>query len=193
MSWDDVGNAIQQAVARAANLTDDKVIWKDQDYSAPGTDYATVRLGGPLPRGIDYIQTYVDETRPLGQEVELRATGRREVPLEIEFFTGQAVSGKSTSALQRAASFCLALTLPTVRGILAAQDVVPFDPGAPQWIPDVPSTKFRGRAVVTVRCRMPAPTASEYTGFIERVSGTVNATGPTGEVLSRAFDTNDAG
>jgi hypothetical protein len=192
MSWDDVGDAIQAAIVRASGLGAGQVIWKGQNRSQLATDYVTLQLGGPITLGIDYIQTSTDLSRPAGQEIELRARGRREYPLEVECFTTQAISARSNSALELCSRLLLALTLPSVRAILTAQDVSPFDPGTPQWIPDVPSTRFRGRAVATVRCYMPPPTAVEYVGYIERMSGTVTMHGGVNGDSVQSFDSDAA-
>lgn len=192
MSWDDVGNAIQAAIVQASGLTPGQVLWKDQDINAPVLDYVAISLGGPIQLGIDFLAQDFDATRPRGQEFRLRVTGTREVPLEIECFTASAVTGRQASALYLCTRVLAALVLPSVRELMAAQDVVPFDPGQPNWIPDVPSTQFRGRAVATVRCYMPCPTVEEYVGYIERVTGTVSAVDAGNVVLTRPFDT-DAG
>lgn len=189
MSWDDVGDAIQAAIAKASGLAPGQVIWKDQDGNAPLLDYVAISLGGPIQLGIDYLAQDFDETRPRGQEFRLRVQGTREVPLEIECFTASAITGRQASALYLCTKILAALVLPSVRELMAAQDVVPFDPGAPQWIPDVPSTTFRGRAVATVRCYMPVPTVEEYVGYIERVTGTVSALDAGNVVLTAPFDT----
>jgi len=192
MSWNDVGDAIQAAIVRASGLAASQVVWKDQDRGQPLTDYVALRLGGGITLGIDYIQSSTDLTRPLGQEIELKVRGRREVPLEVECFTSESVSSRSGSALELCSRIMAGLTLPSVRAILAAQDVSPFDPGTPNWIPDVPSTRFRGRAVATVRCYMPPPTAVEYVGFIARVSGTVTIQGGANGDQTQTFDSDQA-
>jgi len=192
MSWNDVADAIQAAVARASGLDAGQVVWKDQDRGQPLTDYVALRLGGGITLGVDYIQTSTDLTRAPGQEVELKVRGRREVPLEVECFTSESVSGRAGSALELCSRIMAGLTLPSVRAILAAQDVSPFDPGTPNWIPDVPSTRFRGRAVATVRCYMPPPTVVEYAGFIERVSGTVTIQGGANGDQTQTFDSDQA-
>lgn len=193
MNWDDVGDAIQAGIERAANLGPGKVVWKAQDVGAPELPYVAISLGGPIVLGIDYLETSQDLTRERGQEVKLEVRGQREVPLEIEVFTAAATAGRKTTALALCSTILASLVLPSVRQIFARQEVSPFDPGPPSWIPDVPSTKFRGRAVATVRCYMPPPTVAEYVGYIERVSGTVVARGAAaGGDLVRPFDTNAA-
>lgn len=186
MSWDAIGDAIQAAIARASGGS--TVIWKHQDRSAPLLDYVAISLGGMLTLGIDYLQTSFDDTRPRGQEVQLLVRGRREVPLEIECFTNQAVSGRQGAATVLCSTILAGLLLPSVRQMFTDAGVSPFDPGTVNWIPDVPSTKFRGRAVATVRCYMPPPTVAEYVGYIERVSGDVTVQGGAGGDRTEPFD-----
>lgn len=190
MIWDDVADALQRAVVRASGLPDDHVVWKDQDYTAPSVDYATLRITSFIPLGIDYVSTSQDLTRIRGQEIELRARGRREVPLELEFFTAANISGRSGAALALASRALASMVLPSVRQIFRLAEVGLFDVGTAQWIPDVPSTHFRGRAIAVVRLYMPPPTVAEYTGYIERVSGTATMRGSNGDV-TLPFDTGD--
>ncbi len=170
MNWDDVGNAIQAAVARSSGVT---TIWKDQNVNAPALDYVAIRLGSIESLGIDYLRTKQDLTRPRGEEFKLEVIGIREVPLEIECFTAFSVGGQNMAALSLCERTKNGLLLPSIRGLLKAQAVSPFDPGPTLWIPDIPSTKFRGRAVCTVRCYMRPPSFPEYVGYISRIRGTV--------------------
>lgn len=189
MNWDDVGDAIQAAIARSSGVT---TVWKHQDRNAPALPYVAISLGTVITLGIDDLQKTFDDTRPRGMEVKAEVRGVREVPLEIECFTTEAVSGRSGSALALCSRTVTGLVLPSVREIMAAQNVSPFDPGGPRWIPDVPSTHFRGRAVATVRCYMPPPSVFEYYGYIERISGTVTMHGGAGGDQSQDFDTDAA-
>lgn len=187
MSWDDVGDAIQKAVERASGVT---TIWKHQDSNAPSGDYVAISLGSIQTLGIDYVRTSQDLTRPLGEEIKLEVLGVAEVPLEIECFTTSGTtSGREAAALALCSKTVRGLLLPSVRSILKKKAVAPFDNGTAQWIPDIPSTKFRGRAISTVRCNMRPPSVAEYTGYIARVRGTFHAfygnTGYTG-----TFDSN---
>src|SRR6201999_4655881 len=138
VSWDDVGNAIQAAIVQASGLPANQVIWKGQDVNAPPQDYIAISLGGPIQLGIDYLAQDFDATRPRGQEFRLRVSGTREVPLEVECFTSSAITGRQSSALYLCTKLLAALVLPSVRELMAAQDVVPFDQGQPQWIPSCP-------------------------------------------------------
>lgn len=179
MNWDDIGNAITDAVRIASGLDENHVIWKHQNYNAPDEDYLTISLGNPITLGIDYIVTTTDMNRPRGREVEIKVEGVRERTLEIEFFslpseTGGA--GNKEAALAKLEELKTSLTLPTIRNILRAQRVSPFDPGPTNWIPDIPGSKFRGRASCSIRCYMPPPTVAEYVGFIDRVTGQIITT-----------------
>lgn len=192
MNWDDVGDAIHAAVARASGLAPELVIWKDQNQGAPSLDYVTIRLGTMIPLGIDSITKRFDASRPRGQEFEARTTGTRETTIEVEGFTSQSVSGRSAAALALVSRIYSGLLLESTREILRAQDVCVFDVSSVTWVPDLPSTRFRGRAVGTLRAYMPAPTVSEYYGYIERFSGTIEAVDAGGELTVLAFDSGAA-
>jgi len=191
VNWDDVGDAVLAAVLRASGLDDQHVVWKDQDRSAPTLDYIAVQLAGIIPLGIDHVQQTYDPSRPRGQEFELAVRRRQEVALEIECFTEGSVSGCRSAALALCNQVTMGLRLPSVAQLLRAQNVAVFDTGTPQWIPDVPSTKFRGRAVATVRTYMPPPLVAEYAGFIARVSGTTTARGGANGDIFQPFDSGD--
>ena len=110
-----------------------------------------------------------------GSEIALTTAGVREVALEVEVFTASTVEAVGKAAALSVLDKILGkLRLPTARGAFAAVGVVPFDPGPAAWIPDLVSVGFRGRAVATVRCRMPARAFAEYTTWIAQT--TVGAT-----------------
>lgn len=179
IDWRQWEDAFQAAIARASGLPVTQVVWKHGNVNAPPLDYVALSLGGSTTIGIDYIRQTYDGTRAQGQEFELAVQGEREVPLEIECFTVATNTEAAARALaERSRS---ALLLPSVRGILTAVGVSPFDPGSVRWIPDVVSAGFRGRASCSVRCYMPAPHIAEYVGYIASVRGTMTVLdGPTG-------------
>lgn len=188
MSWDAIGDAIYRAFKQASNLPDDRVIWKHQNFNAPDQEYLTISLGSMLTIGQDYVQTFTDDNRPPGQEIEIAVRGTRETTLELEIFTQSNIVVQSTAALARLTSVVARLALPSVREILFAQGISPYDPGPARWIPDIPGVAFRGRAVCSIACYMPLPTESEFAGYIARVIGEVTSESPSGSVTS-SFDT----
>jgi hypothetical protein len=191
VSWDDVGDALQDAIQRASGLPAGRVIWKNQDRSAPPLDYVAIDLGTMLPVGIDGLQTSFNGSRPRGQEVKIQTLGTRECALTVECFTEVATSGKERSALVLCSRIYSGLLLPSIQTILSRADVSVWDVSSINWIPDVPSRGFRGRAIGNLTCYMPAPTAAEYTGYIERMSGTVTVLGANGSPsgITQPFDT----
>lgn len=191
MSWDDVGDALQNAIQRASGLAAGKVIWKNQDRNAPLLDYVAIDLGGMIPIGIDGVITSTNMNRPTGQEIKIETRGTRECVLTVECFTSTAISGRESSAMVLCSKIYSGLLLPSNREILSRADISVFDVSLINWIPDVPSRSFRGRAVGELRCYMPAPTVAEYAGYIARVSGTVTVLGANGSPsgITRPFDT----
>jgi hypothetical protein len=191
VSWDDVGDAIQDAIQRASGLAAGRVIWKNQDINARQLDYVAIDLGGMIPIGIDGLITSTNTNRPRGEEIQISTIGVRECSLSVECFTASAISGREASAMVLCSKIYSGMLLPSIRAILYRADVSVFDVSQISWIPDVPSRSFRGRAVGELRCYMPAPTVSEYAGYIERVSGTVTVLGAVGSPsgITRPFDT----
>lgn len=69
------------------------------------------------------------------------------------------------------------LRLDGIRHGLRKAGLSTFDSDPVQWIPDIPSARFRGRAVTTVRCYVPVQDCFEYVGYIATVSGRIYPTG----------------
>lgn len=181
--WED---AFQAAVARAGGLPVNSVVWKYGNVDAPALPYVAISLGGSISIGIDYVRETYDASRAQGQEFELAVEGQREVPLEIECFTADVTTESSARAL--AERIRSALTLPSVRDILSAVGISPFDPGPVNWIPDVVSVGFRGRAVCTVRCYVPLAKIAEYVGYIATAHVTATVEGSETTPITRTFD-----
>lgn len=193
MNWDDVGDAIQQAVSLSSGVT---TVWKYQNMNAPALPYVAISIGSMLALGIDYTRASFDITRPNGQEFKFEVKGIREIALEIEAFTASSVAGRQAAALALCSQTCQGLLLTNPNSILAAQAVAPFDFGPVQWVPDVVGVGFRGRAHATVRCYARPPTVVEYAGYIARVTGQVNVFGMTSSPSGYStfgFDTAAAG
>lgn len=187
MSWVDIENVMQSAIVRASGLASDRVFWSYQDVNEPQLDHITIRFGGEIVIGIDRVETTTNLSRPRGQEIKQEIKGVREVPFEIEVFTA-ATSGDA--AARRVAELVRTrLRLPDIRYALRGVGVSPFDPGPISYVPDVPSAKFRGRAICTIRCYVPVMDCIEYTGYIARVRGNVyihgmvGASSPTGTAI----------
>lgn len=175
MSWEDIENAMQSAIVKASRFDARNVLWSYQDSNQPADDYIVIRFGGETTIGIDRIATEQDLTRPNGQEMKQSVRGVREVPLEIEVFTTDTTG--SDSARRVASLITSRLRLDSVRAPLQKAGISPFDPGPVKYIPDIPSVKFRGRAIVTVRCYVPVIDCDEYTGYIARVRGITTVIG----------------
>jgi hypothetical protein len=176
MSWVDVENAMQAAVVAASRLNADKVTWSYQNVNEPALDHVVINFGGAIGIGQDWIKNDQDLSRPQGQEIQQRVRGVREVPFEIECFTTTTSGG--AAARQLAEVIRSRFRLSTVRSPLIAVGLSPFDTsGAVNWIPDIPTVNFRGRATCTIRCYVPVEDCDEYVGYISRVTGRLYVSG----------------
>jgi hypothetical protein len=175
MSWADIENAVHKAVCLASGYAAEQVIWSFQDYNAPTLDYINLTFGGELALGQDWVRITQDLTRPAGQEIKIDIRGIREVPLQIEVFTSD-VHGND-SARRVAEMVRTKLRLDGVRHGLRRAGLSPFDSDSVQWVPDIPTANFRGRAVLNVRCYVPVMDCYEYVGYIARVRGHIFPSG----------------
>lgn len=174
MSWVDIEDAIHRAVCLASGYPSDNVIWSFQNRNAPDLDYIALSLGGEIQVGRDWTYIEQDLTRPAGQEIRVNVSGTREVALQVEVFTSDVYGD---DAARRVAEVIRSkLRLDSVRYGLNRAGVSPFDSDPVQWLPDIPTARFRGRAVLTVRCYVPA-NVFEDVGYIARVSGRIYPTG----------------
>lgn len=175
MSWEDVQDAVQEAIVRASRLPPEQVLWSYQSINEAALDHVRINLGGEIAIGIDRIATTTDLTKPVGQEIRQDVRGVREVALEVECFTVETLG--STAARRLAELIRTRIQLDTVRGVLKKAGVSAFDSGPVGWVPDIPNARFRGRALLTIRCYVPMSDCDEYTGYIERVRGTMRMSG----------------
>jgi hypothetical protein len=130
--------------------------------------------------GQDFIVEDYSAARTAGQEFRQTVTGTREAVLQVEVFSSASVSSASAAdAMETAEKIRTSLRLDSIRATLAAVGVVPFDRPSVNYIPDVVGVGFRGRAVVSVRCYMPAPAVVAYTGYIASIAGTITVEGGT--------------
>lgn len=175
MSWADIEDATHKAIRLASGYASDQVFWSHQNFNAPTLDYVLLTFGGELALGQDWIRITQDLTRPVGQEIKLDVRGVREVPLQIEVFTSDVYGD---SAARRVAEMIRTkLRLDGVRHGMRRAGISPFDSDSVQWIPDIPTANFRGRAVLTVRCYVPVIDCYEYVGYIATVRGLIFPSG----------------
>lgn len=179
MSWANTFKVVRQAVAQAAGIADGQVVWGWQNVDAPGLAYVALRLGGSRTVGIDYERQTTDLGRPAGQEIVSTARGLREVPLDVECFTGD-TAPTGNEALALAETLRTGLGMGAIRDLMQTVSFAIFDPGRLQYIPDVVSQGFRGRAILNARCYMPAAALVAYYGYIASVSGTATTKMPDG-------------
>lgn len=190
MSLQDTLDAIQAAIVSASGLSAGKVIWGFQNADQPELNYVSLSLSQLMTLGIDSVMTDYDGGRDAGAEIGLTVSGVREVGLEVSVFT--AALAEAADALWLAEKIRTSLVLPSIRSALATVAVVPFDPGPVQYIPEVVSVGFRGRAIMTIRCYMPAPVVVEYIGYIAEVQGTKTVKGGLTSPHSYNFDYTDS-
>lgn len=166
VSWTDIEDALRAWVLAASGYTDQLVLFGYQNDNAPNEDYATISLGGQTQIGHDCLTSDYDAMRPAGQEIELKVAGEREFSVTVEFYT-TAVTGQATGRAL-ASKVQTALRLPSIRAALNDAGISPFDHGDIQWLPAVESTRFVGRAILTIRCYIRDDLA-ERTGYIDKV------------------------
>lgn len=193
MSWANVEAAIQAAIVSASGLADGQVFWEHQDAPQPPLDdthplMVSMSLGSIIGLGIDMVSHNYDGARPAGQEVQLVVEGQREATLQLQVFSAATVDTVSKATARACAEQIRGmLRLPTARDLMAAQDVVPFDPGTVGWVPQVVGIGFRGRATLDIRCYVPLQALVEYTTYVSTISGTVTAKGGRAGDIMRPF------
>lgn len=106
------------------------------------------------------------------QEIIAQVSGMREVTLELTCFTDATATEADASILAETTS--TSMLLPSIRTGLQAANIGLFDPGPVSYVPQVVAVKFRGRAVVPLRCYVPAQSVIEYITYIQTVSGTLS-------------------
>ena len=102
MSWTDLRDAMQGAVAAASGLAGSAVIWKFQDSNQPpATRYIALTVSPASNPGQDGIQaTYVGGADPL-VDMRLDVIGLRELTLALEVFSASVADDDDAAALQR--------------------------------------------------------------------------------------------
>ncbi len=174
MTWYLTRDAIVAAVVAASGLS--SVIWEGQDADQPALPYVAIAIGGLQEIGMDWVIPHTDLNRPEGQEIELAVTGWRDVSLELKVYTEATIaSSTATDATAIGERIRSSLLLPSIRRNLATVGVVPIDSSPSNNVPPIVAIKFRGFALIDVRCYMAAETVSEYCGYIASLSGTITA------------------
>jgi hypothetical protein len=182
MSWEDVENVMQAAIVTASRLSADRVTWSYQNVNEPEQSHVVITFGGSVNASQDWIRNTQDLSRPKGQEMRQQIRGVRDVPFDIDVFT-DATSG-SGAARHLADLIRTRLRLDSIRLELRRYGISPFDTfGAVNWIPDIPTVNFRGRATLTIRCYVPVDDCDEYVGYIARVQGLIAPSGLGGTGL----------
>lgn len=193
VSWVDVENAVQGVIVRCSGLAADRVTWGYQNVNETERDHVVINFDGARGIGVDRVHATQDLTRANGQEIAQEVRGLREAPLEIAAYTA-GLNGDS-AARQLCERIRTRLRLDTSIFDLRRAQVSIFDKSAPiQWRPYIPSTEYRGYAVLPVRCYVPITAAIEYVGYIARVRGMVypaGYVGPSG-ATGLAFDSAQA-
>lgn len=197
--WADIRVAMQQAIVAASGFNPDRVIWADQNANMPPDDFIDLSLSGFVNPGQDGILSTYDAAAPAGREITQQVIGQREVTLTVEVFTTTLVSSHARNAVltgddalavvDRIRSMFM---FDTIRDPAAALGISFFDLSAnAEYVPKIVSAGFRGRCVWPVRCWVPAMPVTQQTTYIQKVEGTVRATGAEPPPIVLPFDTSN--
>ena len=168
-NWQAVQDAIFAWAVASSGYPSDKVIWRDQDGTAPSGDYIILSiLGSDTVEGtVRHERT--DPAKPPGQEVILTVGGTRSVQVEAQVLTTQTIT--ATDALATAERMRTRTSLPSVRDLLLSAGISPFDAGSVQQVNQVRAANFVGRAVLTYRAYL-ADLVEERGTYIQAVQAT---------------------
>lgn len=85
IDWTTVEGSLFDWITDKLGLTDDRVIWQDQNVPQPAYPYISLKRSGWLKEGgVDETRTSTDLTQDPGKEIELLTTGPREFTLNIQ-------------------------------------------------------------------------------------------------------------
>lgn len=147
--WVPAEDAIRIWLLRASGFGDQFVIHKNDNANAPDTDYINFVMGAGRGIGNDALTTEYDAAGSADQQIITTVEGQREATLTVQAFT---VDRNGEAAARSVLGRCqTALALPSIRELLADVGVVIFDHGSIEYVPEVVSTLFIGRAVLTCR------------------------------------------
>lgn len=169
IDWKIVEDAVRVAILAAAQYTDDRVIYKNENANQPaiGVDYIGMYLTSVIGLGQDAVTDSTDLGQPAGEEIEIKVSGDREFGVQVEAYTVS--TNAEITARATLSKMQTRLALPSIREALrAAASVSIFDFGDVQYLPAIHLTKFKGRAITVLRCYV-RDDASERTGYIASV------------------------
>jgi len=170
MAWSDIETAIRAWVKSGSGLTDEQVIWADQNGGSPALPFIDIRLGELVPVGAaDASDWEYDAGGPAGQEIVMSGHGVREFAVSVRAFSASPLGNSSARALLSKVQTALALE--SARSALHAAGVTPFDNGRVQVVPAILETSWEGRAVLQVRFYT-EETVTERTTYIDTVEVT---------------------
>lgn len=171
MNWIVIEDALELWVRQALAFTEDQVRWADQNVDQPsGDDHAVIRIGPIVtPGGPDNLEVRTDLARPLGEEIEHRSLGYREITVNVQVFTNETHGGDRAQALLDRAR--TRLHLPGVREGLFAAGLVPLRLGGVLNLTALEDSDMEGRASLDVTF-VTTVTESERSGYIATVEVT---------------------
>ena len=166
--WATIENALRAWVKTGSGYADSKIIWVDQNGPRPANDFITLRIGDLVSLGaVDELRVTTNLANPNGSEIVLEVNGLREFTLSIQAFNTATVS--TSTSREVLSKVQAALKLPSVRALLNAAGLGPFDMGSVKNISALLQTKFEARAILETRFYV-NETVSENTGYINTVT-----------------------
>lgn len=180
-NWQAIQDAVYQWAVAASGYPAGKVIWRDQDGFAPSGDYIILALLGSDTVEGPVAHYRTDPAKPPGQEVILTVGGTRSAQIEAQVLTSQTVT--ATDALATAEKMRTRTQLPSVRGILLAAGISPYEPGTVQQINQVRAAGFVGRSVYQFRAYI-ADLVEERLTFVQKVQATETNSGMVVDVVT---------
>lgn len=167
--WAAIENALVAWVKTATGYPDGQVIWSEQTPtgSRPVGEIITLRVGAiESVVDLDELDATTDLGQPAGQEVLLTAKGFKRFTLGMQAYGGTSTGNGSARAVL---SRCLdALSLPTVRALLAAVNISVIDTGPVSNVTTVDHARFESRALAEVQFYM-LDEVAERVGYIATV------------------------
>ncbi len=180
-NWQAVQDAIFAWAVASSGYPSDRVIWRDQDGTAPLGDYLILSLLGSDTVEGPFRHYRTDPLKPPGQEVILTVGGTRSALIEAQVLTSQTIT--ATDALATAERMRTRTQLPSVRATLLSAGISPFDMGTVQQVNQVRAANFVGRAVLTYRAYL-ADLVEERGTYIQKIEATETGSGMVVSVVT---------